>query len=100
MFRKDRYKTIGIDHALPLELQAFLWNLIDHDIEMNKEMDYLQVFELKKTKKGYQQILHTQEEPERSREYILTSNLEEIVATKVYIIDSGDYSTMMLAEEY
>ena len=41
--------------------------------------------------------IHTQEQPEYKYSYTLTRWMPKI---KIYCIDSGGYSTMMLAEEY
>ncbi len=42
-------------------------------------------------------LVHTQEQPEYKYSYTLTRWMPKI---KIYCIDSGGYSTMMLAEEY
>ena len=40
----NRYLTCGVDNAIPLELQLFLWDCVDR---LPEPKDYLQVFELK-----------------------------------------------------
>ena len=39
----NRYLTCGVDSTIPLELQLFLWECVEH---MPAPKDYLQVFEL------------------------------------------------------
>jgi hypothetical protein len=47
---------------------------------------------------GVQRISHSSEEPEYKMEYLMPS--ESPITQKVYVIDDGDHSTMLLAEEY
>lgn len=101
MFDNDRYITKGIDTKIPIELQLFLWNCIDILKEQRKELDYLQVFELTKQIVDdvfYQKIEHRQEVPEYKQTYKIVD--KEIVEAKIFVIDNGSYSTMMIAEEY
>lgn len=94
MFDNKRYLTCGVDSTIPLELQMFLWECVER---MPAPKDYLQVFELKPV--GIlQSITHRSEEPEYHMEYIIP--MENPIAEKVYIIDDGDNSTMLLANEY
>lgn len=63
-------------------------------------MDYLQVFKLRK---GENKIVikQSQEVPEYSYTYEI--ELEDIQIDdeiKIYVIDSGEYSTMLLPSEY
>lgn len=92
---KKRYLTRGIDETIPLELQIFLWNAIDN---MPEPKDYLQVFELT-TKDKVQYIFHKSEQPAYEMTYILPA-VKNTVNAKIYCIDSEDYCTMLLAEEY
>ena len=89
-----RYLTCGIDSTIPLELQLFMWECIDR---LPQERDYLQVFELKPVG-SLQSITHSSEEPEYHMEYLLP--LDTPIKEKLYIIDDGDHSTMLLASEY
>ena len=92
---KPRYLTRGVDAEIPLDIQIFLWNAIDH---MPEPKDYLQVFRLSDVN-GLQVIEHSAEQPEYKMQYILVEVLKTITA-KVYVIDTGEYCTMLLAEEY
>ena len=94
MFNNQRYLTCGIDAMIPLELQLFMWNCID---KMPEPKDYFQVFELEKLD-NMQSIVHFSEQPEYRMNYLIPTT--KAITAKVYIIDSDDYSTMLLAEEY
>lgn len=94
MFENPRYLTKGVDSTIPLELQIFMWNCIDN---LKVEKDYLQVFNLSVVN-GIQRVEHKQETPAYQNTYsVLVSNP---VDAKVFVIDDGDHSTMLLAEEY
>ncbi|MBT9830299.1 DUF960 family protein [Clostridium baratii] len=101
MFKKEgRYITRGANEKLDLRLQLTLWNMIDKLNEEGKELDYLQVFRIKKCEEGAV-IEHSQEVPEYKEKYVLTLEDIEVKETiKVFVIDDYVYSTMMLAEEY
>lgn len=97
MFEKEkgRYLTRGVDSEIPLEIQIFMWEVIDR---MPEPKDYLQVFRLTE-QNGLQVIHHTSEQPEYGMTYILPTVPKSITA-KVYVIDDGEHCTMLLAEEY
>ena len=92
---KPRYLTRGIDAEIPVEIQLFLWTAID---KMPGPKDYLQVFKLSAVN-GLQVIVHTSEQPAFHMTYLLAA-AERPVTAKVYVIDSDEYCTMLLAEEY
>ena len=63
---------------------------------MPSPRDYLQVFKI--SKEGDQlKITHTQEVPAYRREYLLDA---PVFVDKIYAIDDGEQSTMLLANEY
>jgi len=95
MFDNLRYLTKGINAKIPFELQAFMWDCID--CLPKDERDYFQVFELEDLG-GMQHIVHFSEQPEYRMNYFIP--MMKAVTAKVYIIDSEEYSTMLLAEEY
>ncbi len=101
MFKKEsRYITRGANEKLDLRLQLILWSMIDKLNEEGKELDYLQVF---KVRKCYEEIVieHSQEVPKYKEKYVLASDDVEVNETlKVFVIDDEEYSTMMLSEEY
>ncbi|MDE6664765.1 MAG: DUF960 domain-containing protein [Ruminococcus sp.] len=94
MFNNQRYLTKGVQLEIPIELQLFMWSCIDR---LPPERDYLQVFNLSKIG-NLQRISHSSEQPEYHMEYLIPCDTP--VIAKVYIIDSEDYSTMLLASEY
>ena len=64
---------------------------------MPVDIDYLQVFSLS-AQNGRQRVTHTQEVPEYKQEYVFNSGTA--IDAKIYVIDSGTYSTMLFAQEY
>ena len=95
MFQNNRYLTRGVNAEIPIELQLFLWDALE---EIPEPKDYFQVFRLS-VLNGIQCIEHEQEQPPFKRKYLLPT-IETPITEKVYIIDDGDHSTMLLAEEY
>lgn len=72
-----------------------MWELIN---EMPVDSrDYLQVFNLS-CENGRQKIKHSQEEPEYRREYVFNTGTH--ITEKIFVIDDGTHSTMILANEY
>ncbi|WP_346962245.1 DUF960 family protein [Clostridium sp.] len=98
MFAKEnRYITRGVNEKLDLHLQILLWNLVD---ELKIEKDYLQVFNLRRNG-TFINIEHLQEIPGYNSLIIINAkDLEFQGSEKIYAIDSGEYSTLLLAEEY
>ncbi len=94
-FNGQRYLTKGVQAEIPFELQLFMWALI---AQLPEPKDYLQIFRLSVSEKGNQHIVHEQEVPAYSREYEVQTDTP--VNAKVYVIDDGEHSTMLLAEEY
>ena len=92
---KPRYLTRGVHETIPVDIQLFIWTAID---QMPEPKDYLQVFQLSVVN-GMQSIRHSSEQPEFEMTYILPMMVEPVTA-KIYVIDSLDYCTMLLAEEY
>ena len=102
MFKKDnRYVTRGVNEEVDIRLQLIIWSMIDKlKNEGNVELDYLQVFRIRK--EGNKIIINqSQEVPEYSFTYEI--ELEDVQLDdeiKVYVIDSGEYSTMIFPSEY
>lgn len=96
MFKKDnRYVTRGVMESLEIQIQMFLWELID---ELIVEKDYLQVFELRQIGEDRIKIIHRQEVPEYKKEHIIRGQIEKNL--KIFAIDSGEYSTLLKSSEY
>lgn len=94
MFNNQRYLTKGVQSEIPIGLQLFIWGCID---KLHEKQDYFQVFRLENFN-GIQKITHFSEQPEYHREYLIPT--DKPITSKVYIIDSDEYSTMLLASEY
>lgn len=94
MFQSPRYLTCGVSLSIPPELVLLLWYLIE---AMPEPKDYLQVFELS-GESGKQKIVHRQEQPPYEQVHLL--DWAEPVTAKLFVIDDGDHSTMLLASEY
>jgi len=73
-----------------------LWELIDERQGEGAELSYLQVFRLEPNGQ-HQKITHSQEEPLYEKESLFIG--PQPVFAKVYVIDDGDHSTMLLPEE-
>lgn len=95
-FSGDRYMTKGISNRLSADIQGLLWRLID---SLEIEKDYLQVFEIESISIDSLRIVHKQEVPIYENEYLVLG-LENIKKEKIFVIDSGEYSTMMYSHEY
>ncbi|MDY4606014.1 DUF960 family protein [Clostridium tertium] len=102
MFKKDnRYVTRGVNEEVDVRLQLIMWSMIDKlKDEESVELDYLQVFKLRR--EGNKIVINqSQEVPEYSCTYEI--ELEDVQLDdeiKVYVIDSGEYSTMIFPSEY
>ena len=94
MFNNERYLTCGVDSSIPRDLQMFLWECVER---MQGAKDYLQIFELSPSG-SMQSITHSSEEPEYRQVYMIPSDAP--ITEKLYIIDDGDHSTMLLSSEY
>jgi hypothetical protein len=97
--KNNRYVTRGVDDSVPVEIQFFLWSLIDEQVQKGRELDYFQKFELKVTEEG-QEILHIQEEPEWTCKTLLEISNECCTNKVIWVIDSEAYQTMLFPEEY
>lgn len=103
MFKKEsRYTTRRISEEMPFVLQAYLWDCIDEQINLNKSIDYLQVFRFKSIKGNILAIEHTQEQPNRKNIYYLPlyDDFKNILNETIFVIDDEEYSTMLFAQEY
>lgn len=103
MFNKDKYITSHANETLPLVLQVAMWENINKRRENKVQLDYLQVFELSiENKEGrlIQLIKHSQEQPKKTETYRVECDGFEPIQDKVFVIDDGDYSTMLMASDY
>lgn len=95
MFNNPKYLTKGVQSSIPSWLVILLWHLIE--IMSVEQKDYLQVFRLRRTGTG-QHITHMQEQP--PYQYDLDVPCADAVNAKIFVIDDGTHSTMLLADEY
>ena len=58
---KPRYCSRGVAEELPIELQAFLWTILEQQKGLH-DMDYLQVFQLQVDEEGTLSIHYTWKE--------------------------------------
>ena len=72
-----------------------MWQCID---DLDCEKGYLQIFKFTMSDEK-QKVTHFQENPEYKTEYLLNADAPFFVG-KIYVIDNGQYSTMLLADEY
>ncbi|MED1787834.1 DUF960 family protein [Brevibacillus laterosporus] len=99
MFHCERYVTKGVVAKIPAYLQNVMWYSIETMDVQHK--DYIQVFRLRQTWDDgmpKQFLIHSQEQPLYHQEY--TFSAKHPVKAKVFVIDDGTHSTMLLAEEY
>lgn len=102
MFNIDKkYMTIGIKEQIGIDIQLFMWNEIEERINAEKQIDYLQVFNISiiDKDKGIVKIEHSQEIPEYKKTSIIKSK-EVRNNLKVFVILEAEYATMLLASEY
>lgn len=98
MFKKDnRYVTRGVNEEVDIRLQLMIWSMLDKlKDEGNVELDYLQVFRIRK--EGNKVIINqSQEIPKYSCTYEI--ELEDIQIDdkiKLYVIDNGVEGSIIL----
>jgi hypothetical protein len=104
MFSKhSRNVTIGVNETIGSDIQNALWSIIDQEQNDSNVMDYLQVFSLTiihANGQVYQCIRQKQEQPVRKQKYNVSGIKEPLSGVTVWIIDSGNYCTMLLPDEY
>ena len=102
MFKRNkRYVTSGVNEEIDIRLQLMIWSMIDNIKDKgNIEVDYLQIFKVSKEENKII-INQSQEVPEYSCKYeIEIKDIQINNEIKLYVIDSGEYSTMLFPYEY
>ena len=102
MFKIDnRYISTKVNEEVDIRIQMIIWSMIDKlKCEGDVELDYLQIFKIRKEGKKIV-INQSQEVPEYSCTYEIELEDTQIDdEIKVYVIDSGEYSTMLFPSEY
>lgn len=95
----SRYVNRGINNEISIDMQIFMWQLMEglkHTIE---DVDYLQVFTISTVDENKIRIIQSQEVPEYKKICIFKAS-EPCNDEKIFVIDDGSYATMLLADEY
>ena len=92
--------TRRIADSIEFDMQVLLWEMIDQ-LKVDKiEQDYLQVFEIRGVGDGCT-IKHSQEVPGYTKTYEFKGiRMQAGLEMTIFVIDSGEYSTMLFADEY
>jgi hypothetical protein len=101
--KQSRYVTRSVNDSICPDIQSAIWSIIDRNVSEGKVMDYLQVFTLTIVHADgqvYQRIRQKQEQPERKRKYDLSGISEPVSGVTIWVIDSGDYCTMLFPGDY
>lgn len=102
-FNNPGYMTPGFQAGVPIDTQQMIFTCLNKAKQPVTEMDYLQVFMLDKfySNGSYlQRIIRKQEIPPFEETVFLTLPEDQIITTKVFVIDDGDHHTFLLASEY
>ena len=99
--RHNRYVSRKVNDEVDIRIQMIIWSMIDKfKDEGDVELDYLQIFKIRKEGKKIV-INQSQEVPEYSCTYeIEVEDIQIDDEIKIYVIDSGEYSTMLFPSEY
>ncbi len=96
-----RFMTRGIANEIPVDVQAFMWNIITEQVATYGGVDYLQVFTF--SRNNNELIVHYKQEiPEVSRSFALEYRDEfyTFLRETIFVIDEITHSTMLFAHEY
>lgn len=109
MFENRRMLTKTIDNEIHPYIQLFLWGRIDW-LKKEMKLDSWQVFTLETIRGNnphevIQVVIHKQENPKFEQvSYIPWFSLSfsgyKPIDAKILVIDDGEFSTMMFANEY
>lgn len=97
----NRYISRGINDEIPIDVQIFMWQLIEELKDTIEDVDYLQVFTISIVDESENtiRIIHSQEVPEYKKIWIFKAS-EPCSEEKIFVIDDGSHSTMLLKEEF
>ncbi|MEK5489056.1 DUF960 family protein [Lysinibacillus sp. FSL M8-0355] len=102
MTKPNRYRNVtrAISEKVDVNMQIQLWRIYDLlTAEREKDMDYLQVFEIKCADNNVI-ITNEQEEPALKKELILKQGKFDVFDTTIWIIDEFDKQTMLFPSDY
>lgn len=103
LFNNPGYMTRGFQAEIPIETQQMIFTLMNKAKQTLPEMDYLQVFKMVKISSNgssLQGLTHAQEIPPFEETVYLALPEDQIITTKIFVIDDGDHHTFLLASEY
>lgn len=97
----SRYVSRGINNEIPIDVQIFMWKLIEELKDTIEDVDYLQVFTISTVDASENKIriIHSQEIPEYKKIWIFKAS-KPCNDERIFVIDDGSHSTMLLADEY
>lgn len=97
----NRYISRGINDEIPIDVQIFMWQLIEELKDTIEDIDYLQVFTISIVDESENtiRIIHSQEVPEYKKIWIFEAS-EPCNEEKIFVIDDWSHAIMLLAKEY
>ena len=98
----NRFVTAEVAATIGPDIQYALWKLIDDKKQAGAVLDYLQIFELSPDYafgEIFQKVTHRQEVPPDKKDWYYRAIISPVNAT-IWVIDSGDYATMLYPHEY
>lgn len=101
-FSSDKYATKGVSERVPLDTQLALWSILDKRKQRGDTLDCLQVFDLTielVDGEPLQVVRNRQEQPPHE-ETIYLDVTEPVEGITLWVIDSGEYCTMLFPNEY
>lgn len=102
MTKLNRYRNVtkAISEKVDMNMQIQLWRIYDLlAAEREKDMDYLQVFEIKSAGNKVI-IINEQEEPSLKKELVFEQEMFGVNDTTIWIIDEFDKQTMLFPSDY
>ena len=100
MFDNRRYMTNRVDTVASVQLIAKIWECID-EVKKRRELGNVQTFTLYEAEDGTQGITQTQTKPVPfMSKYTCEVGRKGILEDTIILVDNGEISTMMFADEY
>lgn len=90
-FKNKLYITKSVEKKIPKELIFLIIKLIQN-LHKETKVDYLQIIKIRNNI-----LIHKQEIPKYRKGYVLPISIS---SCKLFVIDNGDYSTLMFNYEY
>lgn len=99
-FTGIKYITSGVYNSIPFIVQQHIWDMIECQRKEKQILDYLLVVDFELLSTGIK-ITISQEEPiyKFFKHIDIEKNLE-LPRFQLFIIDSEEYITMMISDEY